>query len=235
MFETKAPWIMNLLRADFNLSIEEAAAVLGNLGHESGGFVYYQEIKPTVPGSRGGAGWPQWTGPRRVAFEAYCKRNGLDPKSDRANYGYLFVELTDTEKAAIPAVKAASGLEAKVRAFEAKFERAGVKHYDSRYAYAKRALAAHAANPHAKAPYMATPPTPPIEVVGLEPYVKIPPVVVPANPPVVPYDPNLPDGAVISTPPYADDDTGEIPTAIKWGTVAVGVIGLAIILFAALT
>lgn len=219
LFETKAPWIMNLLRADFNLSIEEAAAVLGNLGHESGGFVYYQEIKPTVAGSRGGAGWPQWTGPRRVAFEAYCKRNGLDPKSDRANYGYLFVELTTTEKAAIPAVKAASGLEAKVRAFEAKFERAGVKHYDSRYAYAKRALAAHAANPHAKAPYMATLP--------------VEPVVVPAKPPVAPYDPDIPDGTVVEVPP-GTLDPAPAPISLWVGTVAVGVIGLAIVLLAAL-
>lgn len=220
LFETKAPWIMNLLRADFNLSIEEAAAVLGNLGHESGGFVYYQEIKPTVAGSRGGAGWPQWTGPRRVAFEAYCKRNGLDPKSDRANYGYLYVELMGDEKAAIPAVKAATGLEAKVRAFEAKFERAGVKHYDSRYAYAKRALAAHAANPHAKAPYMAT--LPPVG-----------PVIVPAKPPVIPFDPSLLDDdndGMVFTP---DPEPSPIPLMI--GSAFVGVIGLAIILFAALS
>lgn len=160
LFNSKAPWIMNLLRADFDLSIEEAAAILGNIGHECGGFKLFQEQKPLVPGSRGGFGWCQWTGPRRVAFENYCKRNGLDPKSDKANYGWLFVELKSTESAAIPAVKRAVGLEAKVRAFELKFERAGVKHYDSRYVWARRALAAHAANPHAKAPYMAALPTP---------------------------------------------------------------------------
>lgn len=160
LFNSKAPWIMNLLRADFGLSIEEAAAVLGNIGHECGGFKLFQEQKPLVPGSRGGFGWCQWTGPRRVAFENYCKRNGLDPKSDKANYGWLFVELKSTESAAIPAVKRAVGLEAKVRAFERLFERAGVKHYDSRYVWARKALAAHAANPHAKAPYMAALPTP---------------------------------------------------------------------------
>jgi hypothetical protein len=78
----------------------------------------------------------------RRAYEAYCARNKLDPASDKANYGYLLVELTTTEKKAIPAVKNANGLNGKVRAFELAFERAGIKHYDSRYKYAERALAA---------------------------------------------------------------------------------------------
>lgn len=189
LFNSKAPWIMNLLRADFGLSIEEAAAILGNIGHECGGFKLFQEQKPLVPGSRGGFGWCQWTGPRRVAFENYCKRNGLDPKSDKANYGWLYVELKSTESAAIPAVKRAVGLEAKVRAFELKFERAGVKHYDSRYVWARRALAAHAANPHAKAPYMAALPTPypdgdivKVEVDGVKPTDPVPPeLLIPAE------------------------------------------------------
>lgn len=148
LFTDKAPGIMRLLMRDFALDDLSAAAIVGNLGHESGGFRFLQEKKPLVPGSKGGYGWAQWTGPRRRQYEAYCKRNSLDPASDKANYGFLFVELMGSEKAAIPAVKAAVGLAAKVKAFEMKFERAGIKHYDSRNNYAAQALKAyHAAEP----------------------------------------------------------------------------------------
>lgn len=148
LFTDKAPGIMRLLMRDFGLDDLSAAAIVGNLGHESGGFRFLQEKKPLIPGSKGGYGWAQWTGPRRRQYEAYCKRNNLDPASDKANYGFLFVELTGSEKAAIPAVKAAVGLAAKVKAFELKFERAGIKHYPSRNNYATQALKAyHAAEP----------------------------------------------------------------------------------------
>jgi len=161
LFAAKAPWIMNLLRRDFGIDVESAAAVLGNIGTECNGFSNLQEINPVA--GRGGLGWCQWTGPRRVSFESYCKRNSLDTKSDKANYGYLFVELKGEERAAIPAVKIAVGLEAKVRAFEQKFERAGVKNYASRYAWAGKALAAWEADPDAAPPYNTdeTPPEPP--------------------------------------------------------------------------
>ena len=170
LFTDKAPWIMNLLRSDFGLTVEDAAAILGNIGHECNGFKTFQEQAPWA--GRGGFGWAQWTGPRRVAFEAYCKRNNLSPTSDKANYGWLWNELKGSEKAAIPALKRASGLEAKVRAFEAKFERAGVKHYESRYVWAERALAAWKASQNATPPYViegAQPPpqTPPQPSDGL--------------------------------------------------------------------
>jgi len=138
LFTQKVHYIRPRLRADFTLSDQDADAIIGNLAHESGGFEHFQEIDPTVAGSRGGFGWAQWTGPRRRAFEAYCSRNDLDPFSDVANYGWLWVELTGPEKRAIPAVKAAKGLAAKVKAFELNFERAGIKHYDSRTSWAKR-------------------------------------------------------------------------------------------------
>lgn len=157
LFTDKAPWIMNLLRADFGLTVEEAAAILGNIGHESGGFKYFQEIKPTVPGSRGGFGWCQWTGPRRKEFEAYCARNKLDPFSDKANYGFLFTELKGSEKAAIPALKKAKGLEAKVSAFERSFERAGVINMPSRMRWANQAMAAWKIKQGAKPPYAIAP------------------------------------------------------------------------------
>lgn len=147
LFREKAPAIMRLLMQDFAFGVDDAAAVLGNLGHESGGFRFLQELKPLVPGSAGGYGWAQWTGPRRRAFEAYCTRNKLDPASDKANYGFLFVELTGSEQRAVAATKAATGLRNKVVAFEAAFERAGIKHYDSRMVWAQKALEAYRAAP----------------------------------------------------------------------------------------
>lgn len=42
---------------------------------------------------RGGFGWAQWTGPRRVEFEQWAAANHLDTHSDEANYGFLVHEL----------------------------------------------------------------------------------------------------------------------------------------------
>lgn len=104
VFRAKAPGIMAQLMEDFPLQLDDVAAVVGNFGHECAGFTAMQEINPVVEGSRGGYGWPMWTGARRRAYEAYCKRNKLDPASDKANYAYVFVELKGPEKRAIGAL-----------------------------------------------------------------------------------------------------------------------------------
>jgi len=77
------------------LGISPAAAsgIVSNLNAESG-IQGINEVNPAVPGSRGGFGWAQWTGPRRDAFEAYAAQNHLDPSSDAANMGFLVQELT---------------------------------------------------------------------------------------------------------------------------------------------
>lgn len=146
LFKSKAPGVMEQLMADFDFSVEDAAAVLGNIGGETGGFRLLQEVKPIVSGSKGGLGWCQWTGPRRRTFEAYCKRNGLDPYSDKANYAYLFVELKGiegTEKTAVDKTKRAKGLSQKTVAFMEGFLRPGIPHTDTRILYAKLALQAY--------------------------------------------------------------------------------------------
>lgn len=148
LFRQKAPGIMRSLMSDFGLSVDDAAAILGNIGHECGGFSLMQEVKPLIPGSKGGYGWCQWTGSRRRDFEAYCSRNGLDPASDKANYGFLFVELNGAEGArSLPAVIAARTLRDKTIAFSDNFLRPGIKHHDSRYVWAQRAKAAYLAQP----------------------------------------------------------------------------------------
>ncbi len=88
--------LMKDLMRDFDLTTEQAAGVVGNLDYETGGFKFMQEIKPIVPGSKGGFGFAQWTGPRRVAFEEYAAANKLDVSSYEANYGFLKHELENT-------------------------------------------------------------------------------------------------------------------------------------------
>jgi hypothetical protein len=141
LFEQKAPWIMKGLADEFGLTVVQAAAILGNIGHECNGFKNLQEISP-IHGGAGGYGWCQWTGVRRKQFEKFSEVGGLSASSDKASYQFLIWELHNTEKAAIKALRLEDGLEPAVRAFEQKFERAdpNYKHYESRYAWAKIAL-----------------------------------------------------------------------------------------------
>lgn len=153
-FRKTAPPFMRRLLAepDFGFAADDAFAIFGNAGHESGGFEKLQEMKPVVPGSAGGWGWFQWTGPRRRAFEGFCAQRGLGLASPEAQYQFLVFELRGPEKAAVAAVKKAQGLRAKVEAFERAYERAGVKHYDSRMRWAEIARDAYLASPPAAAP-----------------------------------------------------------------------------------
>ena len=112
-----------------------------------------QEKKPLIPGSRGGFGWAQWTGARRTLFEAFCSKNGLDPFSDEANYGFLREELMDKvpddkQSMGVTAVLKATSIGKAVRAFEAAFERAksGLEHFDRRDEWANLALTSFRAN-----------------------------------------------------------------------------------------
>jgi hypothetical protein len=174
-FSEHVPRYMRKLMQDFGLTLDDAAAVFGNAGHESLGFTAMQEFKPVVAGSRGGWGMFQWTGPRRRAFEAYCERNKLDIKSLDVQYAWLFNELKGPEKGAIVKLKKAVGLDAKVMAFEKGFLRAGVKHYEARKKWARIALAAYAAwsnSPAAAIVEVNYPPLPPIDLIDPEPVKK---------------------------------------------------------------
>ncbi|XKM41271.1 phage tail tip lysozyme [Rhizobium ruizarguesonis] len=69
-WDTIAPRLVSDLSRDFQLSPEQAAGVVGQLGQESAGFGTMQEVNPLVPGSRGGYGYAQWTGPRRKGLRS---------------------------------------------------------------------------------------------------------------------------------------------------------------------
>ena len=120
----------------YGLTREQAAGVLGNLGHESAGFTAYHEGGKVS--NRGGVGWAQWTGSRRRDFERWTSEHGLDPRSDEASWRYL-TEGDPETPGAIAAVKKETTRRGATRAFERNFERAGIKAYGSRDKFADRA------------------------------------------------------------------------------------------------
>lgn len=151
-FAAKAPTIMAKLMSDFGLNDVQAAAILGNIGHECAGFRHMQEIAP-LQGGRGGLGWCQWTASRRVSFEKFLAKRNAPPNDDKANYDYLKQELQGKPQYdnAIRDLKQTSTLEAGVKAFELAFEKANIhtKGYPSRNKFGKTALDAFRAHPPA--------------------------------------------------------------------------------------
>lgn len=126
------------LMADFGLSRGAAAGVVGSLAHESADFKIMQEIEPVVPGSRGGYGYAQWTGPRRKEFESWVEAEGLDINSYEANYGNLKRELLETAEGKV--VDKLRGIEDASQAanvFTKTFLRPGVVAMDNRVSKAK--------------------------------------------------------------------------------------------------
>jgi hypothetical protein len=119
-FAGKAPQIMRGLMDRYGLTKEQAAGVLGNLGHESAGFTAYHE-GGQAPG-RGGVGWAQWTGSRHRDFEGWTAAHHLDPTSDAASWRYLTEGDPETSKA-IAAVKRTNNRRDATRAFHDAFER----------------------------------------------------------------------------------------------------------------
>lgn len=134
--------LLSDLKRDFGLTNEQAAGVVGNLMHESGGFQTLQEVNPTVPGSAGGFGFAQWTGDRRKNFDSYVEKQGLDRNSYQANYGFLKHELENDpyERRQFNTVKKATTAAEAARLVSENFLRPGVPHNASRVRYAEQIL-----------------------------------------------------------------------------------------------
>jgi hypothetical protein len=135
---------MSDLQRDLKISKEDAAAIVGNLAHESGGFTQMQERNPRG-GGRGGLGYGQWTGKRRVQFEALL--HGRSPADYQANLEMLEKDLRGnyglagmTGQQTLAAMRAAQGVEAKTQVFEKGFEGAGIVSMGSRISRAKGAM-----------------------------------------------------------------------------------------------
>jgi hypothetical protein len=84
-----------------------AEAFVLNMRDESGLNPGINEIAPIVPGSRGGYGLYQLTGPRRRAYEAYASERGLPLDSVDAQLDFMMTELQGPEAAAWQKISAA--------------------------------------------------------------------------------------------------------------------------------
>jgi hypothetical protein len=84
---------------DLGMSKGGAAGLVGNLEAETAGITGEQEKNP-LGGGRGGIGWAQWTGPRRIEFENYQKAHP-EMSWDEQNYNFLTGELKKPENAAV--------------------------------------------------------------------------------------------------------------------------------------
>ncbi len=112
----RAAALRDSIAKDLGLTRAQAAGVVSNLWAESG-LVAQNEKHPLVPGSRGGFGWGQWTGPRRREFEAYAAAHHLDVHSDAANYGFLVEEVKRKYGAVLRRVQSATSARDAARAF----------------------------------------------------------------------------------------------------------------------
>jgi len=139
-FLSLAPKAMYDLRRAFNMKPEDAAAIVGNAGHESGGFKYYHQIGMDPNNPACGLGWFQWSGARHVAFKNYCELHGYAPMSPEASMHYLISELMGIYHYVLPPLQKAKTLYDKVAAFEKYYEAAGVPAISSRFLWADKAL-----------------------------------------------------------------------------------------------
>lgn len=140
-WDTLAPTVIKRLSNDLQLSPQQAAGIVGQLGHESEGLQAINEYQPVVPGSRGGFGWAQWTGPRRRQFESWAQERGADISDAETNYQFLLHELTNTpESRVLDSVRAAPDAITAGRAFTDGFLRPGTPAYESRDSWTKKAL-----------------------------------------------------------------------------------------------
>lgn len=115
--------------------LNAAIGIAGNIAVESGFRTNINEIAPLVPGSRGGYGLIQWTGPRRRQFEEFAGQNlsDLDTQLD-----FLVHELGTTEKNAANAIYAARTPTEAAQLVSERFLRPGIPHMDRRIAETER-------------------------------------------------------------------------------------------------
>lgn len=144
-WEIRAGWVVNQLVADLKLKNFQAAGLVGGFGVESGEFKKLHEIGQ--PEGQGGYGWAQWTGSRRNAFLNWCDAQGLDWKSNEANYGYLVYDLKHGYKGFLAKLKKTKTIEDATHLAHREYETPqevldGTEtSYPLRLRYAQRALA----------------------------------------------------------------------------------------------
>lgn len=114
-----------------------ADAFVLNMQDESGLNPGINERNPIVPGSRGGFGLYQLTGPRRRAYEAFAAQRGVDPSDVDAQLDFLVTELQGPEARAAQSILSAPDTGTAAQAIVNDFLRPAPEHRQrraSRYA-----------------------------------------------------------------------------------------------------
>lgn len=115
-----------------------AQGVVANMIAESRLDTGINEIAPIVPGSRGGYGLNQWTGPRRRQYEAFAAERGVAPDDLDAQLDFTLWELRNSERRAGQALAQAQSAEEAARIYSEQFLRPGIPHMDRRVSEANR-------------------------------------------------------------------------------------------------
>lgn len=111
-----------------------ADAFVMNFRDESGLNPGINEIAPIVPGSRGGYGLYQLTGPRRVAYERFAQERGVNLADPDAQMDFLMMELQGPEARAAQRILAAPDTGTAAAAIVRDFLRPAPEHRDRRTA-----------------------------------------------------------------------------------------------------
>lgn len=115
-----------------------ADAFVVNFQDESGLNPAINEKAPLVPGSRGGYGLYQLTGPRRVAYEQFAQQRGVDPADTNAQLDFLMTELQGPEASAAKGILSAPDTATAAQAIARDFLRPAPQNLEPRLArYAK--------------------------------------------------------------------------------------------------
>lgn len=125
-----------------------AQGMVANMIAESGLNPDINEIAPLVPGSRGGYGLNQWTGPRRRQFEAFAAERGVPTSDLNTQLDFTLWELQNTERNAWNALQGVDDPIQAARIYSEKFLRPGIPHMDRRLSEAAR-IAGMPFNPQA--------------------------------------------------------------------------------------
>lgn len=119
---------------DRGLQPHIADAFILNFQDESGLNPGINEQNPTVPGSRGGFGLYQLTGPRRREYEAFAAQRGVDPADTNAQLDFLIKEGSGSEKAAFDKILASPDTASAAQAIVNNFLRPAEQHRAARSA-----------------------------------------------------------------------------------------------------
>jgi hypothetical protein len=105
-----------------------------NMMDESGLNPGINEAAPIVPGSRGGFGLYQLTGPRRTAYEQFAAQRGVNPADAEAQLDFLDYELKGPESRAAKSILSTQNPQQAAVAIARDFLRPATEHLNRRVA-----------------------------------------------------------------------------------------------------